>query len=175
MASKNLDNYFDDIISKLKLKSQSTESEITITTINTWKDLDFEKQLNNILIDRLSVSKLQLEDLYLNEEFGIYIMEMYDRKTKKLIKRETFKSSHNYYYLQKDYEDFFVPKKNLIYLYYYDSNTQTIKKILGSEESRETDTTQFFLEKKEGNEIIENNEENSFSDIKFNLIKKKNN
>ena len=154
MASKNLDNYFYDIISKLKLKSQSTESEITITTINTWKDLGFEKQLNNILIDRLSVSKLQLEDLNLNEEFGIYIMEMYDRKTKKLIKRETFKSSHNYYYLQKDYEDFFVPKRNLIYLYYYDSNTQTIKKYWDQKKVERPILHNFSLKKKKEMKLL---------------------
>ena len=174
MDSQNLDKYFEGIINNFKLKRHSPETEIDETVTSNLKDLDFEKKMKNILMDNLLVSLFQLEDLDINKEFELFIMEIYNRKTKELIKKETFKKTQNYFYLQIDKEYFFIPSKNLSYLYYNDLNTKTTKKILGLEETQQSDdTAKFFLENKKVNEIIETNEEHFFSDIKFNLISSK--
>ena len=95
------------------------------------------------------VSLFQLEDLDINKEFELFIMEIYNRKTKELIKKEIFKKTQNYYYLQIDKEYFFISSKNLSYLYYNDLNTKTTKKILELEETQLSDDKEkFFLENK---------------------------
>ena len=165
MSSENRDIFFDGLIKKFEAKNGSSSGNDNTETSN-YEDLDFEKNLRNILKENLPVSILQLENLDINKEFELYKLEIYNRQTKELIKTETFKKGFNYYYLQIDKEYFFIPSNNLSILYYFDSGTQKTKKILGFKENHQlyNDSTKYFLE---------NMEKNFYSDIKFNLISKK--
>ena len=100
-------------------------------------------------------------------------MELFDAKTKELLCSNYF-FDEEFYDLKIGNESFFIIRKVLSKLYYYDFKTRNNENIIGFEEEQQTkDTMKFyFTENEKNNNNSGENEELFLNEIKFNLISK---
>ena len=95
-------------------------------------------------------------------------MELFDAKTKELLCSNTF-FNEEFYDLKIGKESFFITRKDLSKLYYYNFKTGNNEKIIGFEEEQQTkDTTKFYFTENEKNN--NNSGENEELFIRLNLI-----
>lgn len=176
MEDNNLNQFFDTLLGKNKEANISIGNEInTNSNTSILTDKKFECNLRNVLEKNLPI-KMEKENMDLLEEFKLYKMELFNRKTKELIKSNIFLAREQYYYIKMENKYFFISNDDISNLNYYDADSnKKIENIKGFEETQQVsnDSAKFFLQKKDNKEQDFKDEKQAFfDDIKLNLISK---
>lgn len=171
MEENDLQKLFDSLLNKDNI----SESDINGSAASSLTDRKFENNLRLVLEKNLPVAKY-IDKVNLIKEFELFKIELFNRKTRELIKSNAFLSGDAYYYLTLENEYFFISNDDLSSLNYYNSKTNVKAKIKGFEEKQQLsdNSTTFFLQNEDINRNIENSSKNDnrafFDDIKLNLV-----
>jgi len=175
MKDNNLYYLFDSILKKNN-EVNSSESDMSSSVASALTDKMLEYNLRLVLEKNLPVTKYE-EQPNLIKEFKIYKIDLFNSKTRELIKSNLFLADANYYYLELENEYFFISNDDLSSLNYYDSKTKKSEKIIGFEETQQlpNNSTTLFLQNEDINKILEykNDDGAFFNDIKLNLLSDK--
>ena len=155
----------------------SSKSEKKSKTESLSSDTNLEISIREIISKKLPILNFKSENIEEGKEFIIFHMELFDSDSKILLCSNYF-FNEEFYGLKNGEDTFFIQRKDLSKLYYYNIKTKNKKIIIGFEEKQQTskDNTKFYFTEKETNNLeIKNSEENEglfLNEIKFNLISK---
>jgi hypothetical protein len=152
----------------------SSKSEKKSTTQSMLSDKNFESSIREKISQKLPICKFQDKNLEQGKEFILFFMELFNAKTKELICSNSF-FNEEFYHVKNGEDRFFINRKDLSKLCYYDLKTGNHETIMGFEEEQQTkDATKFYFTEKEINNMQNKNSgENEglfLNEIKFNLI-----
>ena len=144
-----------------------------VQTQSMLSDKNFEISIREKISKKLPICRYQDKNTEQGKEFILFFMELFDAKTKELLCSYYF-FDKKFYDLKTGKESFFINRKDLSKLYYYNYKTKINKIIFWFEEEQQTkDMTKFyFTENQKNNNNSGENEELFLNDIKFNLISK---